>query len=231
MIGPVKPGGVASHATTADPLCGSIETPPNDWLRKVCCIVSTKVVLSERFFTGNKAVDDPSFDMIPGGEARTWDGASENTLANSRGDKGRYKGIEGIVLKVVTHVCGRFDKKKSGTHEPAIATRTVRNGVSQLRRAMRKRLWKMVNAWLRGLRLRPFVKCNGGGTIGREGVGVEESIDFSTISDRGSSCMRSRKISSMDVPSTEYEVMEYPSRSSSTVCKTLCTTSGSFSLR
>lgn len=129
---------------------------------------------------------------------------SESALSKSRGDEGRKRGVEDTFLKVVTQVWGRSDKKKSGMHEPAIATKTVRKGVNQLRRAIRNRLWKMVNAWLRGLRLRPFVRCNDRGAVGREGVGVEESSSFSISSDdRESSCIRSKNISSIDVPNTE----------------------------
>lgn len=210
ITSPVRPGGVASQANKAAPDCWSIETPPNDWLRNVWSMVLTKVELSLMLCTSNVLVVFPSVEIIPGGDSSTGELVMFSAM-NPRGETGRYMGVLGTVLNVLTHVCARFVRKKMGTQEPATATRTARHGVSQLRRAMRIRLWNIVNAWLKGERRRPFVNCSSGGVgtgvAEREGVADDAVFSTSFSSARISSCISPKKMSSMDVPMTEYEEM------------------------
>ena len=148
MTSPVIPGGVASQANRACPDPASNETPPRDWLRNVCCIVLTNVALFWILVTFRRLVEFPRVDKRPGGDARTEDVefGSSCIASKASAEVGRYKDVEMVLENLVEQEVARSERKNKGIQEPATATMTASEGDSQLRRATRTRLWKIVKA-------------------------------------------------------------------------------------
>jgi len=112
-----------------------------------------------------------------------------------------------VFVKTTVHDCVLPEMKTRGMVDPATAMRTVSNGVSQLLRAIRTRLCRIVNACRKGDIDRLSASCRTAGSGFTDSEVELSCVTFSSSSGCSHLLIRSKKISSIDVERTSYEAM------------------------